>query len=192
MVDDEDEMEDGEFAGESDVDELDEEDEDEESDEGDDDDDDDEEGEIVEVFPNGRPVSQGRFDSVSHDEDADEGHEHHAPISAVEVDDDSRYALGASRPNGPGGSKRRRAVPEPGEIIEIGSSDSDSDSDVVAIDRPAASLARTGVSGGPSGRRKMDAKQRRDFWAAKGRVERGDDDDDDDGFEGGADFVGLD
>jgi hypothetical protein len=38
----------------------------------------------------------------------------------------------------------------------------------------------------------MDAKQRRDFWAAKGRVERGDDDDDDDGFEGGADFVGLD
>lgn len=194
LVDDEDEMEDGEYAGESDVDELDEEEEDEDSH----DDEDDEEGEIVEVFPNGRPVSQGRFESVSHDEDADEDHARPAPTSAVEVDGDSRYALGSSRPNGPGGSKRRRAVPEPGEIIEIGSSDSDSDgdSDVVAIERPGTAVTRTGVSGGPSGVKKMGAKmgakQRRDFWAAKGRVERGNDDDDDDALEGGADFVGLD
>jgi hypothetical protein len=194
LVDDEDEMEDGEYAGESDVDELDEEDMDEESDDDDDDEEDDEEGEIVEVFPNGRPVSQGRFESVSHDEDADEDHARPAPISAVEVDGDSRYALGSSRPNGPGGIKRRRAAPEPGEIIEIGSSDSDSDSDsdVVAIEPPGTAVTRTGVSGGPSGAKKMGAKQRRDFWAAKGRVERENDDDDDDGFEGGADFVGLD
>jgi hypothetical protein len=195
LVDDEDEEEEGEYASDSEM-EGDEEDDDGE-DEGEceeddnEDDGDQKDGEIVEVFPDGRAVERRRLESVSHDEVEDP-----MPVSVPQEEDDSRYAaMSTSRraKNGKNGRSKGRTTPGDGDIIEIDSSDSS----IVAIKSPAfstvsgktrmAEQAGTSVRGTDGRRKRMGARERREFWAAKGRVEE-----DREEVEHGGDFAGLD
>ena len=120
---------------------------------------------VVEVISDGStPRQADRFASVSED-DYEGTPQREASRPTHAEDGDSRYALGkgSKHPAGKKGANGKRRMP-----LRTGS-DSDDDS-VVAVDPPSSS------SQAPTSR----ARNRRDFWAAKGRVAVAVEDDDED------------